>query len=204
MPARRIVEVTGSDAGNGGSFSQGEARGGKEYLVKKILIGAVVLTLMTASGALAAPKGDPGPPAHGCEQANENDGDPYDSTCDGSPSENGKGEGNATGKPCAGCVGAADNKNPPGQMPNGSDPNNGYECDGNQGVGKTNPAHTGCDAYSETAKTESTKVNGSKSGYTGPESESESGPTGGLLLIGLFMLLIVAATSRFVRGLVRG
>jgi LPXTG-motif cell wall-anchored protein len=41
-------------------------------------------------------------------------------------------------------VGKADNKNPKGQMPNGSDHNNGYECDGNNGIGKTNPAHTGC------------------------------------------------------------
>jgi hypothetical protein len=57
---------------------------------------------------------------------------------------NGNGDGAATGKPCAGCVGAADNKNPPGQFPDGSDANNGYECDGNSGIGKTNPAHTGC------------------------------------------------------------
>jgi hypothetical protein len=69
---------------------------------------------------------------------------PYCSTRDGSPSGNGNGGGYATGKPCAGCVGKADNKNPKGQMPNGSDPNNGYECDGNNGIGKTNPAHTGC------------------------------------------------------------
>jgi hypothetical protein len=41
-------------------------------------------------------------------------------------------------------VGKADNKNPQGQYPNGSDHNNGYECDGNHGIGKTNPAHTGC------------------------------------------------------------
>src|SRR3954452_25616646 len=73
-------------------------------------------------------------------------GGPYCSTRDGSPSGNGNGNGNgkATGKPCAGCVGKADNKNPKGQMPNGSDHNNGYECDGNNGIGKTNPAHTGC------------------------------------------------------------
>ena len=69
---------------------------------------------------------------------------PYDSTRDGSPSENGNGFGAAIGKPCAGCVGRADNKNPPGQLPGGSDANNGYECDGNSGIGKTNPAHTGC------------------------------------------------------------
>ena len=69
---------------------------------------------------------------------------PYDSTRDGSPSLNGKGDGKATGKPCAGCVGKADNKNPKGQMPDGSDHNAGYECDRNEGIGKTNPAHTGC------------------------------------------------------------
>ena len=68
----------------------------------------------------------------------------YCSTRNGSPSLNGNGNGKAVGKPCAGCVGKADNKNPPGQAPNGSDHNNGYECDGNHGVGKTNPAHTGC------------------------------------------------------------
>src|SRR3954447_23790788 len=68
----------------------------------------------------------------------------YDSTCDGSPSLNGNGNGNAGGKPCAGCVGNADDKNPPGQAPDGSDHNKGYECDSNHGVGRTNPAHTGC------------------------------------------------------------
>jgi hypothetical protein len=68
----------------------------------------------------------------------------YCSTRDGSPSLNGNGGGKSTGKPCAGCVGKADNKNPKGQAPNGSDHNNGYECDGNHGVGKGNPAHTGC------------------------------------------------------------
>jgi hypothetical protein len=71
---------------------------------------------------------------------------PYCSTRDGSPSLNGSGTGKATGKPCAGCVGKADNKNPKGQMPNGSDHNAGYECDTNNGIGKTNPAHTGCKA----------------------------------------------------------
>ncbi|MDX6288119.1 MAG: hypothetical protein QOG53_3604 [Frankiales bacterium] len=71
----------------------------------------------------------------------------YCSTRDGSASQNGNGNGNANGKPCAGCVGKADNKNPPGQEkqdPAGTFPNNGYECDNNNGVGKTNPAHTGC------------------------------------------------------------
>jgi hypothetical protein len=69
---------------------------------------------------------------------------PYDSTRDGSLSLNGNGNGNAVGEPCAGCVGKADNKNPPGQLPGPSDINAGYECDRNNGIGKTNPAHTGC------------------------------------------------------------
>jgi hypothetical protein len=72
---------------------------------------------------------------------------PYDSTCDGSPSENGSGDGEAVGRPCAGCVGGADDKNPPGQLPGGNDPNAGYECDENQGVGQSNPAHSGCENF---------------------------------------------------------
>jgi hypothetical protein len=71
---------------------------------------------------------------------------PYDSTRDGSPSGNGNGNGEAVGKPCAGCVGKADNKNPKGQLPGGADANAGYECDRNHGIGRTNPAHTGCRA----------------------------------------------------------
>ena len=91
------------------------------------------------------------------------DGDPnnapgaggnYENTCPAGPSQNGAGNGNANGKPCAGCVGNADDKNPPGQATSGpTDHNNGYECDqkgrsaneGNNGVGYGNPAHTGCE-----------------------------------------------------------
>ncbi|MFZ6004700.1 MAG: hypothetical protein ACOYXM_12310 [Actinomycetota bacterium] len=72
---------------------------------------------------------------------------PYDSTCDGSPSQNGNGDGAAVGQPCAGCVGNADDKNPPGQLPGGNDPNAGYECDRNAGVGQSNPAHSGCENF---------------------------------------------------------
>jgi hypothetical protein len=90
------------------------------------------------------------------------DGDPnnapgaggnYENTCPAGPSQNGAGDGQANGKPCAGCVGNADDKNPPGQATSGpTDSNNGYECDqkgrsaneGNNGVGYGNPAHTGC------------------------------------------------------------
>jgi hypothetical protein len=62
----------------------------------------------------------------------------------GSPSGNGNGHA-ADHAPGAGTKGKADSKFPPGQAPDGNDNNNGYECDGNSGVGKSNPAHTGCD-----------------------------------------------------------
>lgn len=75
--------------------------------------------------------------------ANQSPG-PYDPNGCGLPSGNGKSDNNNSSKPCAGCVGNADAKNPPGQYPNGGDPNAGYECDRNQGVGQTNPSHTGC------------------------------------------------------------
>ena len=69
----------------------------------------------------------------------------YTSTRNGADSDNGSDNGNHTGEPCAGCVGKADNKNPHGQAPDGpTDHNNGYECDGNNGIGQTNPAHTLC------------------------------------------------------------
>ncbi|HET7355767.1 MAG TPA: LPXTG cell wall anchor domain-containing protein [Nocardioidaceae bacterium] len=79
----------------------------------------------------------------------------YCSTRNGDPSGNGKGDdkgANASGKPCAGCVGKADNKNPPGQFQNGNDHNAGYECDRNQGIGQTNPAHTGCTDDTDTCQ----------------------------------------------------
>lgn len=57
-------------------------------------------------------------------------------------SGNGQGKGEATGKPYQAHRGKADNKNPPGQVGNTRD--NGYECDGNQGIAKGNPAHTSC------------------------------------------------------------
>ena len=49
---------------------------------------------------------------------------------------------NENGLPDAGTRGSADDMNPPGQS--ADDKNKGYECDLNEGVGKTNPAHTGC------------------------------------------------------------
>jgi hypothetical protein len=102
----------------------------------------------------------PGNSSQGCDGSHNSDtghganhSGPYDNTCDGSPSGNGNGNGKATGKPCAGCVGNADDKNPKGQMPNGSDHNAGYECDRNHGIGRTNPAHTGCRSSETTTET---------------------------------------------------
>ena len=111
------------------------------------------------SGGTAGTSGDPTQPQP-VSGADDNSGGAngqctggeYCSTRDGSPSGNGNEVGEATGKPCAGCVGKADNKNPPGQMPNAADDgNSGYECDTNNGIGKGkdgqsagNPAHTGC------------------------------------------------------------
>ncbi len=169
--------------------------------MKKILIAGLLISLTSIPVALSAAKGDP--PTRGCDQANENDGDPYDSTCDGSPSENGQGGGNANGKPCAGCVGAADNKNPKGQFPDGTDNNNGYECDGNKGVGVGNPAHTLCDAYSDQQPAGSAKtIKGSKASFEDPgsaaTSEEESGPTGAMLFAFILVVAVALGASRLV------
>jgi len=70
---------------------------------------------------------------------------PYTNTCEPEhASNNGNGAGLAVGKPDAGTVGNADDKQPKGQFPDASDNNNGYECDGNNGIALENPAHTGC------------------------------------------------------------
>jgi len=108
-------------------------------------------TTTAASNTTSTTAPAKGNPNAGCNQTpygatgpGANHSGPYDDTCTGAPSGNGNGVGKAVGKPCAGCVGKADEKNPKGQMPGGSDHNNGYECDGNHGIGRTNPAHTGC------------------------------------------------------------
>ena len=105
-------------------------------------------------------------------------GGPYCSTRDGSPSMNGNGGGKATGKPCAGCVGKADNKNPHGQYPNGSDHNAGYECDRNHGIGRTNPAHTGCTGSTtpEPGCVENPVTPGPDCGSTPPPSDCVENP----------------------------
>ena len=158
----------------------------KKAKLSRFAVGCVVLAAALGSGsftgeALAAPKhgkfGDlsqPQPtsnadrtgrganPGTDCE-ARLSNGNPvvegriYCSMRTGSASLNGNGNGNANGRPCAGCVGRADNKNPLGQGQEyptirasdnrliQPDRNQGYECDGNNGIGKTNPAHTLCD-----------------------------------------------------------
>ena len=100
--------------------------------------------------------GDPCTTTHGSDTGHgaNNDGpdNAYTSNCDGRDSDNGNDSGGSGGRPCAGCVGNADDKNPPGQATDDSDANSGYECDTNNGVGGKksnpapagNPAHTGC------------------------------------------------------------
>src|SRR5262249_21432740 len=86
---------------------------------------------------------DPQPPSNADYSGHgANTHGPYDSTRDGSPSGNGNGTGLAAGKPCAGCVGKADNKNPKGQLPGRADANARYEGDRNHRIRRANPAHT--------------------------------------------------------------
>jgi hypothetical protein len=106
----------------------------------------------TGAGGEATVPTPPDPPEGGSPGGGANDlSGPYDpdpanpgASGVGEPSGNGASIDNNGNRPCAGCVGNADYKNPPGQLPDGGDHNKGYECDGNQGVGKMNPAHSGC------------------------------------------------------------
>ena len=67
---------------------------------------------------------------------------PYDPT---TSTVSGNGGGNSSANvPMTGSVGNADTKNPQGQLPGPQDANNGYECDGNNGIALGNPAHTAC------------------------------------------------------------
>jgi hypothetical protein len=60
------------------------------------------------------------------------------------------------GKPCNGCAGNANGKEPPGQKNNPGDANHGHSCDGNKGIGKGNPAHEGCTSPTTTPTTTTT------------------------------------------------
>jgi len=113
------------------------------------VVGALALAIASFAPVYAGNHGESGNKAAGCNQNKEKPDHHYDADCDGSASENGGGnENGGGGKPCAGCVGKADNKHPPGQEPNEDDHNKGYECDDNKGAGAQrgtgNPAHTGC------------------------------------------------------------
>jgi len=99
-------------------------------------------SVVPASGVPNQECGDPGR-GGGSGGANDPDTTVYDPNC-GGPSENGNGGGGAGGRPDAGEVGNADDKDPRGQLPGPNERNRGYECDGNNGVAQGNPAHTGC------------------------------------------------------------
>jgi hypothetical protein len=175
------------------------------------VVGLIAIALPT-SWAQAAPSGSPASPTHPVSTAPQlpspassapahqiytspqppsnadfsgngaNTHGPYDSTRSGAPALNGNGGGVAVGKPCAACVGKADNKNPAGQLPGGSDPNAGYECDRNHGIARTNPAHTGCllAAGSSSSSTSPSTPLSTAPGSSGTSSGgTSSGCTGG-------------------------
>jgi hypothetical protein len=156
------------------------------------LTAAVGLIAGATPAWAAAPPAPPAPPSNPAHQIYTDPQPPskadftghganthgaYDSTRSGAPSLNGNGKGQAIGKPCAGCVGKADNKNPPGQSPDGSDPNAGYECDRNHGVGRTNPAHTGCLPTAPSTGGSSSSGGGGSSSSSGGSSSSSAGST---------------------------
>ena len=107
------------------------------------LTGALVATVV------AAPLGVPGivlaagsTGGGATAGAGANDPCPGHNYCPTSPGPDNQGNGNA---PIDGSVGNADAKNPPGQFPDGSDSNAGYECEPQHtGVQNGNPAHTAC------------------------------------------------------------
>ena len=137
--------------------------------MKRILYGVLagfssVLYLYTLTAAAAPPDRARGR-AVGQNKSAGNDGSnganvsgPYDPYGVGDPSGNGSDNGDANGKPCAGCVGNADSKNPPGQQPGPNDDNNGYECDGNSGIAQGNPAHSFCRPATTSSSTTSTTI----------------------------------------------
>ena len=140
-----VLNLTAS-AGTGGGQSAGQGQGAERSQGRNQSSDATT-EATTQSGSpdhsnTANCDGDSGGKSDTGHGANS--GTEYDNTCPNAESMNGNGDG-GSGRPCAGCVGQADDKNPKGQMPNAADDgNNGYECDGNSGIARTNPAHTGC------------------------------------------------------------
>jgi hypothetical protein len=134
-----LATSASADPGNGNGNANGPVNGAEHASENS------KLHQTEGTGATVGDPTQPQPPSNADENGTgANTNGPYDSTRDGKGSENGEGGGQANGKPCAGCVGKADNKNPPGQQPGPEDHNKGYECDLNKGIAKTNPAHTGC------------------------------------------------------------
>jgi hypothetical protein len=163
------------------------------------LTGAALLFVAAPAHADSTAKNECSP-THGSDTgsgANTSPG-PYTNTCEPEHEPgNGSETGNATGQPCAGCVGNADDKQPPGQFPDGSDDNNGYECDGNQGVGKENPAHTGCYPLNASHTVDASGLDGAKkasaeravsdagtNASTNPVTATDAALVGGMVLLG--------------------
>ena len=99
-----------------------------------------VVGMLAIGGAWSSASADQG----GVPNGGANQPGPYD------PGDVCGGTNQGNSQNCNGSVGNADDKNPPGQVNNEHD--NGYECDGNKGVGDKggNPAHTGCDTTTTT------------------------------------------------------
>lgn len=137
-----VIAVPGNGSGQGQGNGQGAERANGRSVHGVDAVSSSPDTGATTNSSTQVCDGDSGGNSDTGHGANQ--GDVYDNTCPNGESGNGNGGGQSNGQPCAGCVGQADDKNPPGQMPGPQDHNNGYECDGNNGIGRTNPAHTGC------------------------------------------------------------
>jgi hypothetical protein len=135
--------VPAANPGNGHAYGKGAGNGSGKSTHSSPPTSSTTSSQVSSTSSTTSSEGA----THGAQPTCTNKhprtptGGPFDSTCDGSPSLNGNGTGGG-GRPCAGCVGNADYKHPGGQSLN--DHNSGYECDSNSGIGKTNPAHSGC------------------------------------------------------------
>lgn len=189
MFAGAITQPVAASPGNGQGHAKGHAKDNEKNHDQGHSQGQANGHRSHGTAGTVGPVTSPQP----LSKADQNDGGAnggcpggaYCSTRDGSSSKNGRGDGQATGKPCAGCVGKADNKNPPGQAPDGSDSNAGYECDANQGIGQSNPAHTGCtsDEGEETdtppaAGDETTSTDETETGCAVAGTDCTTGTTG--------------------------
>ena len=143
--AERPVDAGSQGVAHGAGSAGAEHRADRATANFTDAIADAVATVDTGGGqSCDGTTGSPG--------GNVDDDGEYGNNCDFGPSPNGNGDGAAVGKPCAGCVGNADDMNPGGPLPGPKNDNNaGYECDpqggedgGNAGVGVGNPAHTGC------------------------------------------------------------